>query len=352
MVPGYLLPPLIAYQAAKRGAAVRDRSAEGRLGVFGADRADWLQGLVTNDVKALVPGQGCYAAYLTPQGRMLSDLRLLALDDAFLIDVPGNALALVVERFERFIITEDVHLSDRTSELGRLAVYGPEAAGRLAGCLDIRGERLASLSEHQHISVGWSGVDVLVAGSRDLGSVAFDVYVPRAHLSRLEEELGGAGVVRLDEATWHTLRVEAGQPSFGVDMTDDTIPLEAGIEDRAISLTKGCYVGQEVIIRVLHRGQGRVARKLVRLVQVAASPPSDADHAASAKKGDWSAPAFVRDATIASGEREVGRITSAAWSPDLGRSIGLGYVRRDLAEPGTRLEVLSDGERVEVSVES
>lgn len=353
MTQGYHSP---AYQAVKRGAAgMRDRSAEGRLGVSGSDRADWLQGLVTNDVKALAPGRGCYAAYLTPQGRMVSDLRLLALDEAFLMDVPGTTLALVQERFEQFIITEDVHLSDRTGELGRLAVHGPEAPGLLAECLDMSGERLASLSEHDHLGTDWSGVDALVAGSRDLGVVGFDVYVPRSQLSRLEQALGGHGVASLDEVTWHTLRIEAGRPLFGVDMTDDTIPLEAGIEDRAISLTKGCYVGQEVIIRVLHRGHGRVARKLVRLVEAPATLPSGADATASPisprEELAWGEPRFAREAIIASGDREIGRITSAAWSPDAGRSVGLGYVRREFAEPETRLEVLSGHGRIEVVVE-
>jgi folate-binding protein YgfZ len=357
MIQGYhpdVLPQSTAYQAVKRGAAVRDRSAEGRLGVSGSDRADWLQGLVTNDVNALVPGRGCYAAYLTPQGRMLSDLRLLALDEAFLMDVPATTLALVLERFEQFIITEDVHLWDRASELGRLAVYGPQASSFLAQCLGTSEERLASLSEHEHVSVGWSGVDLLIAGSRDLGVVGFDVYVPRSHLSRVEQELRGMGVVSLDEATWHTLRVEAGQPLFGVDMTDETIPLEAGIEDRAISLTKGCYVGQEVIIRVLHRGHGRVARKLVRLVEAPTTHPSGADATVGSgspqQEAVWSEPRFARDAIIASGDREIGRVTSAAWSPDIGGSVGLGYVRRELAEPGTKLAILAGSERVEVSV--
>lgn len=357
MTQGYhpdVLPQSSAYEAVKRGAGMRDRSAEGRLGVSGSDRADWLQGLVTNDVKALAPGRGCYAAYLTPQGRILSDLRLLALDDAFLIDVPGETLALLLQRFEQFIITEDVHVWDRTSELGRLAVYGPEATRIVAASFATSGERVASLTEHQHTTVRWSGVDALIAGSRDLGAIGFDVYVPPSHLPQLEHVLREAGVVSLDEATWHALRVDAGQPLFGVDMTDDTIPLEAGIEDRAISLTKGCYVGQEVIIRVLHRGQGRVARRLVRLVETPVPLPvgghPDATPPPASAPQQPGLPRFVRGATIASGDRDVGRVTSAAWSPGVGRSVGLGYVRRELAEPGTRLEVLSGSERVEVSV--
>lgn len=364
MPPGYhsaATGPPTAYQAVKRGAGVRDLSAEGRLGVSGADRADWLQGLVTNDVKALESGRGCYAAYLTPQGRMLSDMRILALDEAFLMDVPATNVPLLRERLEQFIITEDVRLWDRTNELGRLAVHGPDSPRVLAQVLEttepIDPEQLASLSEHQHRRARWLDTDLVIAGSNDLGTRGFDVYLPPPRLPQLEAALLEAGASRVDEATWHTLRVEAGRPLFGVDMSEETIPLEAGIEHRAISLTKGCYVGQEVIIRVLHRGHGRVARRLVRLIEETGEGPSDRGPDAIAPPQEAGSepqdvPRFTRDAVIAAGDREVGRVTSAAWSPDAGRSVGLGYVRREFAESGTRLTVLSRNEHVEITVAS
>jgi folate-binding protein YgfZ len=128
------------------------------------------------------------------------------------------------------------------------------------------------------------------------------------------------GAIDVQDAVVETTRIEAGRPRFGVDMSEDTIPLEAGIEDRAISRTKGCYVGQEIIIRVLDRGHGRVARRLVGLKLAAATVPA---------RGD----------AIRSGEREIGQVTSAAYSPLLDTPVALGYVHRDFTEPGTSVDV-------------
>ena len=151
------------------------------------------------------------------------------------------------------------------------------------------------------------------------GMTGFDVYLPAPNAGGLVDALAKAGAVPMTEATAETLRIEAGRPRFAVDMDTDTIPLEAGIEDRAISLTKGCYVGQEIIIRVLHRGHGRVARRLVKLTL----------------DGD-----VARDDRVFAGDRDVGFVTSFAQSPRLG-PIALGYVHRDFVAAGTRLTVMS-----------
>jgi folate-binding protein YgfZ len=131
--------------------------------------------------------------------------------------------------------------------------------------------------------------------------------------------------------TLDVVRVEAGRPAFLVDMDEHTIPLEAGLEDRAISFTKGCYVGQEVIVRVMHRGQGRVAKKLVGLQLAAGDLP-------------------LADATIAAGDRDIGRVTSAVWSPTLERAVALGYVHRDFTDPGTTVIVKSASSPIEATV--
>jgi folate-binding protein YgfZ len=157
----------------------------------------------------------------------------------------------------------------------------------------------------------------------DTGEPGFDLFVDRAQMAMVNIALQGAGVVPVDAATANTIRIESGIPLFHHDMDEDTIPLEAGIEGRAISLTKGCYVGQEVIIRVLHRGHGRVARKLVGLLLEGRSAPVDG-------------------ALIRSGDREVGRVTSATMSPALDRPIALAYVQRDFVAPGTPVIVADD----------
>jgi folate-binding protein YgfZ len=171
---------------------------------------------------------------------------------------------------------------------------------------------------------------VVVARVDQLGVPGFCVYVEATRALDLEAALHKAGAAAADGQALEAARVEVGYPLFGIDMTDDTIPLEAGIEQRAISFTKGCYVGQEVVIRVLHRGHGRVARRLVRL-STAAAPPA-------------------RGARLLAGDRDVGFVTSAAPSPTGTGAVALGYVHRDFVSPGTELEVWSDGVRAAATV--
>ena len=311
------------YDAARSSAVVVDRSGEGRLRLTGADRVTWLQGLVTNDVAALQPGQGCYAAYLTPQGRMISDLRILATREALLLDVPTVARATVAARFEQFIITEDVMVEDVTARIARLAVHGPSAAAVVAKALDVPVASLAKLAEHDHLDVEFQDAPLIVAGCWALGGAGFDVYCAAERVTDVAARLFAAGAHDITAGAWDTLRIEAGLPLFGVDMDTDTIPLEAGLEASAISQTKGCYVGQEVVIRILHRGGGRVVRRLIAWTADGESP------------SDATVPAAGTPLT-ADG-KDIGRVTSAAWSPSLRRLVGLGYAHRDHTEPGTKL---------------
>jgi len=320
------------YDAVRKTSGVRDRSDEGRLRVTGPDRAAWLQGLLTNDIAAVKPGGGCYAAYLTPQGRMISDVRVLERGDFMLLDVPAAQKAFVLERLTTFIIMEDVAVDDVTESLARVAVHGPEAAALLERVVKVDdGTPLASLVEHASTVAQLDGRPVVVAGSRELGGeiTGFDVYCPAPVKEDLLRALVAAGAEPIADNAWHARRIEAGSPLFGADMTTETIPLEAGIEDRAISFTKGCYVGQEIIIRVMHRGGGRVARKLVGLRPVAAASSPDA--------------AIAPETPLFAGEKSIGRITSAAWSPRFNQWIAMGYVQRESAEAGTRVAIGQPG---------
>lgn len=313
------------YDAARSSAVVVDRSGEGRLRLTGADRVAWLQGLVTNDVAALQPGQGCYAAYLTPQGRMISDLRILATREALLLDVPTVARTTVAARFEQFIITEDVVVEDVTARIARLGVHGPAAASVVATALDVPADSLAKLAEHEHLDVEFQDAPVFVAGCHALGGPGFDVYCAAERVTDVAARLFASGAHDITADAWDTLRIEAGLPLFGVDMDTDTIPLEAGLEASAISQTKGCYVGQEVVIRILHRGGGRVVRRLVAWT-------------ADAESGeDVLVPGFGTPVSVDG--KDIGRVTSAAWSPTLRRVVGFGYAHRDHTEPGTKLTI-------------
>jgi folate-binding protein YgfZ len=300
------------YKAAHTGAVVADRSVRGRLRLTGSDRLSYLQGVLTNDVAALAPGTGCYAALLTPQGRMISDMRVHELGEGTLLDLPGEVSERVATQLENFVFSEDVAVHNVSQTLSHIVVVGPASAQALS---------VTPLRAFENRRVRVADVDVLVAGNDDLGVPAIDVFVDAGMKSTVLGLLVAGGLSQVEEETIETLRIEAGVPRFGVDMDHDTIPLEAGIEDRAISLTKGCYVGQEVIIRVLHRGHGRVARRLVGLTLLPSGQvPS-------------------RGERVQSGGRQIGTITSSTWSPALACPIALGYVHRDFVEPGTGVQV-------------
>jgi folate-binding protein YgfZ len=290
------------YRALRDGAGLLEREDRGRIILRGEDRKTYLHGLLSNDILALEPGTGCYAALLTAQGRMISDMRVFELGGSVLLDLERPVTGTVVEHLEKFVITEDVEIEDVTAKYAQLGLYGPSTFEILAAAT--------------HADPAVAPLYVLPGG--DIGVAGVDLIIPREAAGSLSAALVSAGAVAVSPETAEVTRIEAGVPKFLVDMDTSTIPLEAGIEDRAISMTKGCYVGQEVIVRVLHRGGGRVARKLVGLMT---DPPE-------VQRGD----------RLLAGDREVGRITSAVDSPGMGRRIALAYVHRDFLEPGTPLE--------------
>jgi folate-binding protein YgfZ len=310
-----------AYQDARQRAVSIDRSSHGRLVVSGNDRASYLHGLLTNDITSLRAGTGCYSAYLTPQGRMISDLWVYELGDLILLNLPSVATKdTVLAKLDQFIFSEDIQLGDVTSSFAQIAVVGPDAARVVSRLLGEDDERLTSLPEHGCLRGSIDGDAAIVTRVTDTGEPGFDLYVEPRRLESLRQALETQHVEAADADTVEILRVEAGIPLFHRDMTEETIPLEAGIEPRAISMSKGCYVGQEVIIRVLHRGHGRVAKKLVGLALDGEVVPAIGT-------------------SVTSGGEAIGRVTSAVSSIALGRPIALAYVQRDFVEPGTTVSV-------------
>ena len=302
----------------RHGAGLIARPATGRILLTGADRRSYLQGLLTNDIQALTPGTGCYAAMLTAQGRMMTDMRVLELGDSVLLSLPLHVTGAIRDHLDRFIFSEDVQVTDVTASRTEIGLYGPAAANILAK-IGAEGGVPSRLFETTRVRV--VGAETVLVGSDELGVPGYDILVDASDAEPVTAALLATGAVRVSEAEAETVRIESGRPRFGVDMDADTIPLEAGLEERAISRSKGCYVGQEVIVRVQDRGQGRVAKRLVGLTfDAGASVPA-------------------AGASILSGEREIGRVTSATWSPALSRPIALGYAHRDFAEPYTPVAV-------------
>ncbi len=310
----------------RHGAALVPRPGRTVLRVTGPDRATWLQGLLTNDVQSLLPGRGCYTCWLTPHGRMLTDADVLAEEDALTIEVPAALAELVRGQLESAVFAEDVHVADESQAWAMVGVHGLDAARVVTRALTEAGQPLShdvleDWPEYTHIRLVTEGqlvrLDVY-------GEPGFVLRVPVAARQTWEDRLGMAGATPVAPAALDFARIAAGRPEFLVDMDSDTIPLEAGIEERAISFTKGCYVGQEVIVRILHRGGGRVAKRLVGL-RLAAS--------AAVKPG----------AIVRATQPEIGRVTSAAWSPRLAAVVALAYVRREFAAPGTSVTVDCEG---------
>lgn len=291
------------YRALHEAAGVLQRSDRGRIVLRGADRKAYLHGLLSNDVQSLEAGAWCYATLLTAQGRMISDMRVFELGDTILLDLEREVTPAVREHLDRFVIAEDVTVEDVTERFAQVGVYGPEA------------RRVVDAA----IADGLAVEPRFVLPSRDLGVEGLDLVLPAAAADDAIARLERHGAVRIDAAAADVTRIEAGIPKFLVDMDASTIPLEAGIEDRAISMTKGCYVGQEVIVRVLHRGGGRVAKKLAGLVI----------------DGPGVAPGDV----VFAGDRDIGKVTSATESPRVGKAIALAYLQRDFLTAGTAVRI-------------
>lgn len=291
------------YHALRHHAGLVRRGDRGVLAVTGSDRLAWLQGLLTNDVAALPVGGTCDAAWLTPQGRMITDLRVVHLADQTLLDVPGSLAEDLRAKLDTLIFAEDAQVADVSAVLAIVDLHGPSAPV-------VRRQAADWLARE---------ADAVIADAA-FGVPGYSIFVATPHVDALVSVLVAAGAEETTLATLDVLRVEAGRPAFLIDMDEHTLPLEAGIEDRAISFTKGCYVGQEVIVRVVHRGGGRVARKLVGLRLEQGELP---------KAGD----------VLRSGDRDIGRVTSAVWSPTLQGGIALGYVHRDFVEPATEVSV-------------
>jgi folate-binding protein YgfZ len=292
------------YRVITEACGLLDRSERGKLALTGAAAAVFLQGQVTNDIEGLEPGAGCYAAFLTPKGKMLGDLRILNSGDELLLDTERVALQELFNMIRRFRVGYDVELHKRTLERGLLSLVGPGADGVL-GDIELPAE------EHTHRAAEVAAVPVRAIRT----DVGIDVLVEDAGaVGEVSTALREAGALPVSEAAAECLRIEHGRPRYGIDLDDSVIPQEAGLNPRAVSFTKGCYVGQETVARLHYRGKpNRTLRGL------ALSSP--------AHRGD----------ELRLGERTVGRLSSVAVSPRFG-PIALALVRRE-AENGAEVSV-------------
>jgi tRNA-modifying protein YgfZ len=296
------------YRALREGAGLVDRTGRGMLLVRGAEAAEYLESQLTNEVEALSPGEGCYAALLDRKGHMQADMRVLRLaDDEVWLDTEGVAAERLRRHLDMYRIGRDVAV-EVVDDRAIISVLGPGAA-EVAGTGPLG-------PEHAHRQRPAGGRAV----ATDFG---LDLIVPAHEADAIRRALLEAGGVEASEAAAEILRVESGRPRYGAEVTEATIPAEAGINERAVSFTKGCYIGQETVARLHYKGRPNRHLRGLRL----SAPATDGD-------------------PIRLGEREVGAVGTACISPAHG-PIALAIVRRE-ASPGDRVEVSEGGTTAEV----
>ena len=302
------------YRVLTEACGLLDRSERGKLALTGSGAKEFLEGQVTNAVETLNSGQGAYAAFLSPKGKMLGDLRVLDLGDELFLDTERSALQDLFNLIRRYRIGYDVEVHKRTIERGLLSLIGPDARA-VAGAADL------PEAEHGIAPGEVAGIQVRLVAT-DAG---VDLICDAADTDALAAALRARGAVDVDEAAAEVLRVEAGRPRYGIDLNDTVIPQEAGLNERAVSFTKGCYVGQETVARLYYKGKPNRHLRGLRL----------------------SAPAAHGD-ELRLGERTVGTIGTSVVSPRLG-PVALALVRRE-AEPGATVAV-GDGDTTAEVVE-
>ena len=315
LVPSRFTDPGAEHQAAREASGLFDFSFRGKFSMKGRDHAKFLHRMVSNDIKRLNPGQGTYATLLTPQGHILVDMRLYCAEDRFFVDTDADLRDKALEGLKRYVIADQVEFEPL--DLHALAFQGPRSRSLLEKTLHIS---LPARQEFEHFATNYAGFPVRVVRASSTGEEGYEVWAGAKGLLAVWGAACGQaptyGMLPCGTQALETLRIEAGIPRYGQELGEDTIPNEAGLWD-ALSFNKGCYVGQEIVERA--RSRGHVNWKLMGLVV-----ESEAAPAAGEK--------LARDG------REIGEVTSSCVSPTLGKTLALAYLRREVAEPGTKLE--------------
>jgi folate-binding protein YgfZ len=305
------------YRRMRSAAVVVDRSHRGRIRFFGEKSGEALTGLVTSDVLAIQPGHGGYAAALSAKGRIIADMRILAGAGSYLVDTPAKAWPAFLAMVKKYVNPRVAGYRDESHAIRDLGVFGPRSTPIVETVTEVRSEVLLALEPYDHIDIVIDGQAVTVMRSPDVGVEGYELFVPFEIFDALWRRAIDAGASPAGLAAWEVARVEAGRPEWGIDIDDSTIPQEANFDDLgAISYTKGCYIGQEVVARVHFRGH--VNRHLRGLRSGNDDPPPTGAQ------------------LIDDGGNHVGDVRSSVASPRLG-GLAIGMVRREVT-PGTALK--------------
>ena len=327
---GWLLPEhygdaMAEYRAVRSAAGLADFTHRGLLQFTGPDRLTFLQGMVSNDLRVLNPFDGAYAALLTQQGKVVADVRVLCAMNSLYLDFWENLKEKILAHLNRYLIADEVEIADRSGEYATLSVQGPQSQPLLRR---MGGPNLElPVRPQQHAMVDIDGAAVCIVNDSHMGEAGYDLITPVGALENVARKLtlGGkeCAAAWIGERAQTVLRVEAGIPRYGVDFTEDNLLLEVGLDD-AVSFTKGCYLGQEVVERI--RSRGHVNKKLTGLLIDGETPVQPGD-------------------VIEAAGKHAGMITSSVFSPELKRPIALGYLTKELWTPGSAVSIKAEVSR-------
>jgi folate-binding protein YgfZ len=312
------IPPFVEgfaeeYRAGMEGALAIDRSNRGAVRVTGRDRESFLQNMLSNDVRSIPPGGGVTAAFLNNKGKLVSDLLVLKEEDFFLLELERSRVEPFTRSLGRYVISEDVVLESLVGRDVSFSIVGPRVSTILATLAETSAAQLDAMPHLHHFRFEVAGAPTRLTAHRRERSVRFDVGSSVEHAAALLAAVLDGGALLGGTLVSEARRIEAGIPRFGADMDESHFPQEAALDD-AISFQKGCYIGQEYVVRLAHRGH--LNRKLVGLlVPTGPKPPPGSK--------------------VLRGEEEVGVVTSSAESPAFGGALALAHLKREVFEPGT-----------------
>ena len=309
------------YQAVRAGAGLIDFAHRGLLQFTGPDRLSFLQGMLSNDMRSLKPFDGAYATILTQQGKVIADVRVLCSMNSFYLDFWDSRKNKILDHLNRYLIADEVEITDRSQEYTILSIQGPESAALLHRIIG-SGVDLPVRAK-QHAMVDIDGAAVCVIRDSHTGEPGYDLIVALSAAPPIAQQLSDAGkpyAARwVGEEAQTILRIEAGIPRYGIDFTEDNLLLEVGI-DHAVSFTKGCYLGQEVVERI--RSRRHVNKKLFGFLLDDPTPASPG-------------------AVIEASGKQIGTVTSSVFSPALERAVAIGYLNREYWTPGVEVSITS-----------
>ena len=321
--------PISEHHAVRNSVGISDVSHRGRFAVTGEDRAKFLHRIISNDVESLLPGQGTYAMLLTHRGKVIADFNVYVLKDMIGIDNAPETTEILFSELDKYIIADDVEISNLTAETGAIAVHGPKSSDLVESVLGT--QELDALPERHnafHEADALFNHTVVCVRTDTVGETGYTLYTTAEGLESLWERLISEGEqYSVQPIGWNaleSLRIEAGTPRCGTELTDAVIPLEAELE-HAIDFEKGCYIGQEIVARMKYRGH---PNRLLRGIEIDGGSSSEC-------------PEIHQDAPVFSEDKEIGWITSSTFSPTLGKPIAMAYVRMAVTEAGNRVQIES-----------